>query len=74
MEPTQKLDPNVVRTICLQLDPFKLWDEQPVNLQQLIEQLGLKELYLEDPFKLTNLLLKSLHETEGPTSLSKTLK
>jgi hypothetical protein len=63
MEPISKLDRDIVRAICLELDPFKDWDDQPSNLQSLLDQLGLKDLYQEDPFKLTNLLLKTLHTT-----------
>jgi len=74
MEPLQKLDPSIIRAICLQLDPFKNWNDQPVGLQKLIDEIGLKELYLEDPFKLTNLLLKSLHGIVEKAKTTETLQ
>lgn len=63
MDYPSKLDPEMIKSVCLQLDPFKHWDEQPLELQERIIKLGLKELYLDDPFKLTNFLLTSLHES-----------
>lgn len=62
--PQTILTTDAARTLCLQLDPFKKWEDQPDSLQEMLTQLGLKDLYLEDPFKLTNFLLSTLHNSE----------